>query len=250
MRYFPPPLTLEPSSALLCRDGSLRHHAICAHCCASGQEALAAVKTHKTFEARAQILSMGERVLFLGTIVAGVVTVSQPLLDGRRQIVGLLFPGDLVGRPFSTASMFDYEAATTVRLCTLPRAKFEATIRDTPALDRRLLDKALEDLDLARAWMFVLGRSSAEERLCALLVLLARRALTSVGRRPVDGMLLVLPLSRNDVADIIGLRHETVSRAFNVLRKNGLVELLEARHVRIPDWQALVSATGGFLELA
>ncbi len=227
-----------------CLDCAIRQHAICAQCTAPELEFLSGIKTYREYSAGAQIMAMGERAPFLGTVVQGVVSMSRLMHDGRRQVVGLLFPGDFVGRPFSPVSPFDYFAVNDARLCAFQRAKFEQTVREMPALEQRLLEMTLDELDSAREWMVLLGRKSAQEKLASFFVLAARRALKLKHRQPIDGMLLELPLTREDMADFLGLTIETVSRQVGALKKSDVIELMDARHLHIPDWQALVDAAG------
>ncbi|MGM0586079.1 MAG: transcriptional regulator FnrL [Pseudomonadota bacterium] len=231
-----------------CADCAVRNHAVCSQCDAQELEFLTSIKTYRNFRPGESILTMGERAPFLGTVVEGVASMSRLLPDGRRQVVGLLFPGDFVGRPFSPVAPFDYAAVTQTRLCTFPRPKFEEAVRATPHLETRLLEMTLDELDSAREWMVLLGRKTAEEKLCSFFVLAARRALRLEKREPLDGLLLELPLTREDMADFLGLTIETVSRQIGSLKKQGVIELIDARHLLVPDWDALVEAAGGELE--
>lgn len=231
-----------------CLDCAIRQHAICSDCSAPELEFLSGIKTYREYPTGGRIMAMGERAPFLGTVVQGVLSMSRLMHDGRRQVVGLLFPGDFVGRPFSPVSPFDYVAVTEARVCAFPRAKFEETVRGMPALEQRLLEMTLDELDSAREWMVLLGRKSAQEKLASFFVMAARRALRLERKRPIDGMLLELPLTREDMADFLGLTIETVSRQVGALKKAGVIELIDARHLHIPDWGALVDAAGGELE--
>ena len=125
----------------------------------------------------------------------------------------------------------------------------EAALRATPSLERRLLEMTLDELDSAREWMVLLGRKSAQEKMCSFFALAARRALRLEKRDPIDGMLVVLPMSREDMADFLGLTIETVSRQISALKKSGVIELIDARHLLIPSWSDLLDAGGGDIEL-
>ena len=241
----PPPEVRVPPSRLACIDCTIRRHAVCAHCNGPELDALADMKSFRVVEPARQIASEGERTAFLGSLLEGVASVSRLLPDGRRQVVGLLFPGDFVGRPFASESPYDVTAVTRVRMCLFQRDKFEALVRSTPSLERRLLEMTLDELDAAREWMVLLGRKTAQEKLASFFVMAAGRAMRLEDRRPIDGMLLELPLTREDMADYLGLTIETVSRQIGALRRAGLVELVDARNLLIPDWEALVESAGG-----
>ena len=233
-----------------CLDCAIRQHAVCADCSAPELEYLTSIKAYRTYKPGERVLEMGERAAFMGTLVEGVASMSRILPDGRRQVVGLLFPGDLVGRPFSPISPFDYVAVTDIRVCAFNRPLFETALRETPALEQRLLEMTLDELDSAREWMVLLGRKSAQEKLCSFMVMAAKRALRLERRRPMDGILIELPLTREDMADFLGLTIETVSRQIGALKKAGVIELIDARHILIPSWDDLEEAGGGELAYA
>lgn len=231
-----------------CLTCAIRHQAVCAHCSGPELDLLSDIKTYREVRSGGSIVAAGERTNFLGSVVEGVAAMSRLLADGRRQVVGLLFPGDFIGRPFSPVAPFDLTAITPVRLCTFSRPRFEELVRQMPALEHRLLEMTLDELDSAREWMVLLGRKSAQEKLASFFVLAARRALRLENRNPIDGMMLELPLTREDMADFLGLTIETVSRQIGALRKLGVIELEDARNLVIPNWEALVDAAGGELE--
>lgn len=231
-----------------CLDCAIRHHAVCAHCTGPELEFLTQAKTYRELKPGEGLVAMGERTAFLGSVVEGVAAMSRLLADGRRQVVGLLFPGDFIGRPFSPVAPFDVVAVTPMRLCLFQRGRFEQMVREMPSLEHRLLEMALDELDSAREWMVLLGRKSAQEKLASFFILAAQRGMRIENRRPIDGMLLELPLTREDMADFLGLTIETVSRQIGTLKKRGVIELVDARHMLIPDWEALVETAGGELE--
>jgi CRP/FNR family transcriptional regulator len=175
---------------------------------------------------------------WLATVLTGVVKLIRTLADGRRQIVGLLFPSDLLGRPFSSRGLWDAEAGTGVELCCVGRSQFEALMHGSPALKQLLLERTLSEVDRAREWMLLLGRKTAAERVATLLLEFARRL------RPTEGhaketVEFDLPLSRTEMADYLGLRLETVSRNIWELEAAGLVQISEGRGIRLMDQKGL-----------
>lgn len=231
-----------------CLSCAIRRHAVCAQCSGPDLEKLTEIKGHRDIRAGASLVSAGERTAFLGSVLQGVAAMSRLMSDGRRQVVGLLFPGDFIGRPFRPVAPFDVTAITPVRLCTFSRPRFEELVREVPALEHRLLEMTLDELDSAREWMVLLGRKSAQEKIASFFVLAAHRALRLENRNAIDGMMLELPLTREDMADFLGLTIETVSRQIGALRKAGVIDLVDARNLLIPSWDALVEAAGGELE--
>ncbi len=114
-----------------------------------------------------------------------------------------------------------------------------------PHIATRLLTMSLDELDAARDWAVVLGRMTAREKLAAFLVSLARRQAQGMGGRVSGGgVTLNLPLTREELADHLGLTIETTSRQMTALRKDGLIELRQTREILIPDFEALSAEAG------
>ena len=190
---------------------------------------------------------------FVGSVVSGVATLTQTMEDGRTQMVGMLLPSDFVGRPGRDSSPYDVVAVTDVVMCCFRRNPFEALIKSTPHIAQRLLEMTLDDLDAAREWMLVLGRKTAREKIASLLLIIARRDSALQGGPGKLRVTFDLPLTREAMADYLGLTLETVSRQISALRKTGVIELEGKRHVTVPDMDLLMEeagddADGGFLD--
>ena len=117
-------------------------------------------------------------------------------------------------------------------------------ITNLPHIGQRLLEMALDELDAAREWMLLLGRKTAREKIASLIAIIARRdnslqPLERSQKKTVD-----LPLTREAMADYLGLTLETVSRQISALKKDGLITLEGKRRVIIPDIGALIAETG------
>lgn len=234
---------LTPSIA--CNDCPIRYRAVCADCDADELAMLERVKTYQTVQAGAHLASAGETLDHFASIVSGCATMSRTLEDGRRQTVGLLLPSDFIGRPGRAQSAFDVQALGEVTICRFERRAFERMVRDTPHIATRLLTMSLDELDAARDWAVVLGRMTAREKLAAFLVSLARRQAQGMGGRVSGGgVTLNLPLTREELADHLGLTIETTSRQMTALRKDGLIELRQTREILISDFEALSAEAG------
>jgi CRP/FNR family transcriptional regulator len=229
---------------LRCADCPIRHKAVCAYCEPHELVKLDEMKSYRTFQAGETIVWAGEEIEVLGTVVSGVATLSRTLPDGRRQMVGLLLPSDFVGRPGRKNAPYDVVAANEVMICQFLKPKFENLVSKTPALERRLLDMTLDELDAAREWMLLLGRKTAREKIASLLVIIARRDAALNSTTVGDGLHFALPLTREAMSDYLGLTIETVSRQISALKKSGIIILEDSRHIRVPDYVALLDEAG------
>ncbi|MBC7480248.1 MAG: helix-turn-helix domain-containing protein, partial [Pseudorhodobacter sp.] len=95
-----------------------------------------------------------------------------------------------------------------------------------------------------REWMLLLGRKTAREKVASLLAILARRD-AGLKQRPATGPIRFdLPLTREEMADYLGLTLETVSRQMTALKRDGVVLLEEKRTITVPDYDRLVEESG------
>ncbi|SDY79637.1 transcriptional regulator FnrL [Citreimonas salinaria] len=226
-----------------CASCPIRHSAVCAECDSDELEMLSSIKSYRTIPAGAPLASAGESLTHFSSIVTGCATMSRTLEDGRRQTVGLLLPSDYIGRPGRARAAFDVEALSEVTLCRFERRAFEDLLRKTPHVASRLLKMTLDELDAARDWAVVLGRMTAREKVATFLISLARRQ-AAAGDALAGAVTMRLPLSREAIADHLGLTIETTSRQMTALRKDGLIEMTSNRDIRIPDFGALALEAG------
>ena len=223
-----------------CSQCPIRHRAVCATCDDEEILALDKIKFYRTFEAGQPIMWSGDRMEFVGSVVSGTATIERLMEDGRKQTMGLLLPSDFIGRPGRNTAVFDVTAVTDVTLCCFRRESFEKMVAETPHISQRMLEMALDELDAARDWMLLLGRKTAREKIATFLMMVARR--TSIDDTVATRF--ELPLTREAMADFLGLTIETVSRNFSALRKDKLIVLEDKRGVSIPDIDALQAEAG------
>lgn len=228
-------------TAVRCQECPIRHRAVCARCDADELEVLNNMKTYRQFAAGDVILWRGEPLEFVASLVTGAASLSKTLEDGRTQMVGLLLPSDFIGRPGRSEIEFDVTATTDVTLCCFNRAPFEKLVEETPHVAQRLMELALDELDAAREWMLLLGRKTAREKIATFVEMLARRS-HSPDADPTKS--ITLHLTRDQIANYLGLTLETVSRHFSALKKEGVIAFSDRHHLQVIDIPALQEATG------
>ena len=232
------------STHVQCSDCPIRHRAVCARCDSGELQDLDARKYYRTIPAGQGIIWAGDTMDFVASIVSGIATLTHTLEDGRTQMVGLLLPSDFVGRPGRPRAAYDVTATTDVTLCCFRKKPFEDLMARTPNLAQRLLEMTLDELDAAREWMLLLGRKTAREKIATLLAIIIRRD-ASLNLRGRQGALeFDLPLTREAMADYLGLTLETVSRQVSALKRDGVIVLSGKRHIVIPDLDRLMEETG------
>lgn len=172
-------------------------------------------------------------------VVSGTLRLYKVLIDGRRQIIGFVSGGRLLGIAPQRQYLCSAEAVTPLTVRRYQRPAFERRIDEEPELARRILAELSSELCSAQDQMLLLGRKSASEKVASFLVSLATDEDGEV-REHVD-----LPMSRGDIADYLGLTVETVSRTFTRLRNDGLIALPNAQSVDILDAGELEELASG-----
>jgi len=223
-----------------CQYCPIRHRAICARCDDDELAMLENIKSYQTIEAGQPISWRGDELVHFSSVVSGIATLTRTMEDGRTQMVGLLLPSDFIGRPGRSTVEFDVTAVTDVTLCRFKRDPFEKLVEEVPHISQRMIEMALDELQAAREWMVLLGRKTAREKIATFLEMIVRRS-TVAGQSSQE---YVLPLTREEIANFLGLTLETVSRQLSQLKKDGVVSFSNRRQFVVTDLSALHDASG------
>lgn len=237
-------LQIASGAHLECGDCPIRHRAVCARCESDELGQLEQMKYYRSYQAGQTIAYQGDRMDFVASVVSGIATLTQTMEDGRRQMVGLLLPSDFVGRPGRGSAAYDVTATTDVVMCCFRKKPFEEMMRKTSHIAERLLEMTLDELDAAREWMLLLGRKTAREKIASLIAIIARRDAALHLRATGGSMEVSLPLTREEMADYLGLTLETVSRQISALKRDGVIQLEGKRQITVPDFDRLLEEAG------
>ena len=231
-------------SHISCTDCPIRHRAVCSRCEPHELKQLEDMKYYRTYERGQPVVWAGDQLDFVASVVVGMATLSHVDEDGRNQMLGMLFPSDFLGRPGRAVASYDVKAETDLTLCCFRRKPFEKLMMEMPHISQRLLEMSLDELDAAREWMLILGRKTARERTAKLLVAIAKRHADMMDTSPTDGASFDLPLTREAMADYLGLTLETVSRQLSALKRDQVIDIEGIRKVVIPDFNELIREAG------
>jgi CRP/FNR family nitrogen fixation transcriptional regulator len=176
------------------------------------------------FAAEEEIYAQEEDADLIYQVLEGVVRTSRLLSDGRRQIGDFYYPGELFGMEPGDTHSFSADALGD---CTILAAKRSA-IRHCGDQRERLEDliwtATAQELARTQQHLFVLGRRGACEKVASFLMSAAERAKSD---------LTPLAMSRQDIADYLGLTIETVSRTLTQLQSEGLVRFAGYRNFQV-----------------
>jgi CRP-like cAMP-binding protein len=174
--------------------------------------------------------TQGSRV---GCVLTGTVRKYAVRANGQRQIVDLLMPGDFIGlAPFDPCYLIEAVSDGT-RVAVFRPDQLAALGEEHPALVDLIHDRAADAIRRLENHLLVQGRTTASEKVGGYLAAMSRRI-----QRDRNGA-LVLPISRYDIADHLGLAVETVSRSITVLKRCGMIGLRSPRRVEIRNAERL-----------
>ncbi len=178
-----------------------------------------------------EIYGEGEPADYVYMVVSGAVRITKLLSDGRRQIGAFHLPGDAFGLDPRGEHRFAAEAIEDTVVLIVKRTALENLAERDSQIARELWSITARDLQRAQDHMLLLGRKTAQERIAAFLLEMATRARS--------GNLVELPMSRQDIADYLGLTIETVSRTLTQLENSAAIGLATSRRIQLRDRAAL-----------
>ena len=176
------------------------------------------------WDKRSYLFRAGSPVGAVFKVTSGIVAESRTLADGRRQIIAFFLPGDICGYLETDGRhAFDGEAITTAETCSFNRERFGAFVNRNNDVAEEMRRGLADRLKMAGTHLSVVGQLTSTERVANFVAMMtAAYAARNVQTRP-----LPLPMKRSDIADYLGLRLETVSRAFSKLRQSSIIDVNE-----------------------
>jgi CRP/FNR family nitrogen fixation transcriptional regulator len=184
-----------------------------------------------SFARNAEIFGEDEPADYFYKVVSGAVRISKLLSDGRRQIGAFYLPGEIFGLETGDTHTFSAEAISDSQILVVKRSAFLSRAMRDCGMVAEIWTQTMTHLQRARNHMLLLGRKNAQERIATFLLDMAER-LSLTGE-------VELPMSRQDIADYLGLTIETVSRTLTQLERDGLIAIPASRRIVFRDRAAL-----------
>lgn len=185
---------------------------------------------------------------YVYNIVSGAVATYELYQDGTRCISAFLFPHDLVGLSEHGRYVATAVTLNEVRLYKIPLDSLTQILRGDPTLSVGLLLKVCHDLRDAQYHAIVVSHNAAHRRVAGFLLWLSdalqMRSDNGAAVAPVTSTIL-LPMTRHDIADYLGLSAESISRALQLLETEGAILRSGARGIDIVDREKLVAVAAG-----
>lgn len=228
------------NGAETCATCGARPYSVCNAFDTDNLDRLAAAAVRGRAEPGQTFFAEGDPADSFFNVTAGTVRLFKSLPDGRRQIIGFASRGHFLGLAVANSFAFTAEAVEPVTYCRFSRTRLRGLLDDFPALERRLLEIATNELVAAQVQMLLLGRKTARERVASFLLSRAK------DHSPCEGPLarIHLPMTRSDIADYLGLTIETVSRTMTKLKEEGVIAIPQPSEILIKSRAALESQAG------
>jgi CRP/FNR family nitrogen fixation transcriptional regulator len=192
---------------------------------------LAQKGTVVNFPSDGEIYSEGDVARSFYKVVSGVVRTCKFLSDGRRQIDAFHVAGDIFGLEGAGERRLSAEAVSDCTLISYRRHGLEQSTATNNGLAQQLFSYAMQCVERAQEHSLLLGRSSAAQKVAVFLLEMAHRS-------PPGGT-IELAMTRQDIADYLGLTIETVSRTLSQLERDGLIARPTARRIVLKSLGAL-----------
>jgi CRP/FNR family transcriptional regulator, anaerobic regulatory protein len=206
---------------------------------ASERKVFSAVTTHGEKWDRGQSLfSPGDMIRYIYIVHSGSFKSYISDRKGEIQITGFYFQGDVIDFNFSNdlVQINGVVAMESSTVCKIPLTEFEQLVSQFPDLSDAFIKMISRDIIRKQRMLVVLGKMNAEEKLAAFLVYISREY-KILGYSPVA---LNLTMLRSDIANYLGITHETVSRIFKELQCKDIISI-EKRKVTIKNLEKLKS---------
>jgi CRP/FNR family transcriptional regulator, nitrogen fixation regulation protein len=213
---------------------------------AAGEVAAAAEPSHlaqsmqmmgavMSFSRNSEIFGENEPADYVYKVVSGSVRTYKILSDGRRQVGGFYLPGDIFGLEFADEHTFSAEAISDAKVVVVKRSALTALAGRDASIGRDLFALTGRELRRVQDRVLLLVKS-AQERVAGFLLEMAERA--------AAGNIVELPMSRQDIADYLGLTIETVSRTLTGLETAAAIEVPTSRRIVLRNRSALDRLNG------
>jgi len=177
-----------------------------------------------------EIFGENEPAEYVYKVISGSVRTYKILADGRRQIAGFHLPGDIFGSQLAEAHTLSAEAVADAKVLVVKRSALTALASRDAAVARELFSLTSRELRRMQERILLLVKS-AQERVASFLLEMAERASA--------GNIVELPMSRQDIADYLGLTIETVSRTLTTLEGAAAIEVPTSRCIVLRNRSAL-----------
>lgn len=218
-----------------CSECKIRPHSFCRCLPEDKLKQFSRISNDKVFQDKQNIFLQQDSALNLYNITEGNVKIYQLMDDGRIQIIGFLYPGDFFGTYKNNKYNYSAEAIGNLKTCVFEQKSLDKFMDQNPVLARELLNQTSFELTLAQDRMTVLGKLNAIERIAKFLLNISnQRKRIGWQSNPIS-----LSMTRQDIADYLGLTIETISREITKLKTLNIIKIISSKQMFLDDIKKL-----------
>jgi len=199
------------------------------------------IERKKPLKRNEHLFQMGSSFHSIYVVRSGSLKTYSPTVDGQEQVTGFHLPGELLGLDAIGKGTHPCaaKALEMTSVCEVPFSNLEHLTQELPSLQHQLLRLMSKEIFDDQELMLLLGKKTAEARLSAFLLSISLR----FKQRGFSSSEFYLSMSRNDIANYLGLAVETVSRMFTRFQEDDLIEA-ERKHIIIKNRDDLQKIAG------
>ncbi len=193
---------------------------------------------HKTYLKGEQVITEGHPLDTLIIINGGLVKAYKYSQEGKEQILYIFSVGDFFGEKNllkDLVSTYNVEALEDTMICSIHKNEFKKLLLAYPSIGIKVIEALSERIDGLESAIENMGTRSIESRVNIFLLEFAKKQGTTIPK----GIQFDLPLSREGIANYIGVTRETVSRKLSLLQEEGIIELIGHKRVILLDKEKL-----------
>lgn len=198
---------------------------------------------HKSFKKGEIIFSFGDKVDSIIILNEGSAKAYKYTPDGREQILYVFSEGDFFGEQYlltNRTAEYTVEALQAVNVCMLSKEQFEQLLLQHPNIGIKIIEQLGARMSRLERVMESMGVRSVDSRVSSLILDYAKE----YGRTVAEGVLIQLPLSREGIANYLGIARETISRKLGQLENDGLIRSVSNKSILVLDVAALEELIG------
>jgi len=197
---------------------------------------LESIATVRLLPVRTVLFNAGAPADAIFMISRGVTKSYRELRSGKQRVMAFMFPSDLLGLAEGGHYVNSVQALTPATVYSIPVAVLKESFRRDFALQFNFLCKVTHELRQAQRQLISIGRRDASGKFATFLETLQRNTTLGTDAAPGNGARQIwLPMTRMDIANYLGLTHETLSRAASRLVRQGVLGFPDRHHVQILD---------------
>ena len=205
--------------------------------------ALTSQMMHKTFKKGETIVHEGDRPLGFTVIREGSAKAYRTTFDGREQILYIFPENDYFGARFLFTEEkvpYSVEALEDTKVCILSKEQFSSLLLEHSSVALQIIEAMANRMSRLELVLQGMGGRNAELRIASLLLELK----DTYGKKNGEYLEITLPLSREGLANYLGMARETLSRKLAQLEEDGIIESVGAKTLRIVDLARLQDLSG------